>query len=357
MTDYAPLINTVLEGMDLAPLGIRFRLREDPHMGGHRIILRMGYNRSEQLILDKGLANAHSPENMVRHRVVSAVDELLYVNAREQGDAMTEQEWLTSKDPAAMMHYLMVSPVGVGGRRRGTEEGGPVLISRQQAADFIRVCMKIDGQSDYRIKSVDAGEESYLMIRDWCADHNDSVGPEAKAHLLREIVGNPHRPVKYYWVNGVLCEELPAGNIPDDVQPVLWLSPTVHDLAQAIYDGELGCNNCSYWLKYESKCRSCGTSKGMKGQFQSHLMPILGDALEEAGCTNEDILRHCRGEERCTAGCQKTYPSGKYCHYEDAGPYESKWHKCRTCKATGWMPLRGPHVRGCWVVSLLLDHE
>lgn len=42
-------------------------------------------------------------------------------------------------------------------------------------------------------------------------------------------------------------------------------------------------------------------------------MPILADALEEAGCTNADILDHCRGP--------------------------------------------GPHVRGCWVVDLLLGRE
>ncbi|WP_246173677.1 hypothetical protein [Limnoglobus roseus] len=42
-------------------------------------------------------------------------------------------------------------------------------------------------------------------------------------------------------------------------------------------------------------------------------MPILADALQDAGCENEDILNHCRGE--------------------------------------------GPHVRGCWVVDLILGKE
>jgi hypothetical protein len=42
-------------------------------------------------------------------------------------------------------------------------------------------------------------------------------------------------------------------------------------------------------------------------------LPILADALEEAGCENREILDHCR------------------------------------------MP--GPHVRGCWVVDLLLGKE
>lgn len=39
-------------------------------------------------------------------------------------------------------------------------------------------------------------------------------------------------------------------------------------------------------------------------------LPVLADALEEAGCDNQDILSHCRAE--------------------------------------------GPHVRGCWVVDLIL---
>jgi hypothetical protein len=42
-------------------------------------------------------------------------------------------------------------------------------------------------------------------------------------------------------------------------------------------------------------------------------LPFLADALEEAGCDNADILNHCRGP--------------------------------------------GPHVRGCWVVDLLLGKE
>ncbi len=39
-------------------------------------------------------------------------------------------------------------------------------------------------------------------------------------------------------------------------------------------------------------------------------MPVLAAALEDAGCADADLLAHCRGE--------------------------------------------GPHVRGCWVVDLVL---
>lgn len=43
------------------------------------------------------------------------------------------------------------------------------------------------------------------------------------------------------------------------------------------------------------------------------VLPILADALEEAGCTDADILAHCRGPRS--------------------------------------------HVRGCWVIDLLLSKE
>jgi hypothetical protein len=82
-------------------------------------------------------------------------------------------------------------------------------------------------------------------------------------HLLREIFGNPFRPVA--------------------INPA-WLTTNVTALAQAIY---------------EERAFDC--------------MPILGDALEDAGCNNALILEHCR--------------SGR------------------------------EHVRGCWVVDLVLGKE
>jgi hypothetical protein len=82
-------------------------------------------------------------------------------------------------------------------------------------------------------------------------------------HLLHDIFGNPFRPVT--------------------INPA-WLTLKVTTLAQAIYNDR-------------------GFDK----------MPALADALEEAGCDNQDVLSHCRGP--------------------------------------------GPHVKGCWVVDLVLAKE
>jgi hypothetical protein len=80
------------------------------------------------------------------------------------------------------------------------------------------------------------------------------------ADLLRDIFGNPFRPVAFD----------PA-----------WRTSTVLSLASQMYES-----------------RDFGA------------MPILADALQDAGCDCDDVLAHCRGS--------------------------------------------GPHVRGCWVVDLVL---
>jgi hypothetical protein len=53
-----------------------------------------------------------------------------------------------------------------------------------------------------------------------------------------------------------------------------------------------------------------GLAEGIYDEWAFDRLPILGDALEEAGCANAEILDHCRHG--------------------------------------------GPHVRGCWVVDLIL---
>jgi hypothetical protein len=71
--------------------------------------------------------------------------------------------------------------------------------------------------------------------------------------LLRDVFGNPFRPVTF----------APA-----------WRTSTVLSLAQTIYD---------------------------ERQFQN--LPILADALEDAGCDNAAILGHCRQPGEHTRGC------------------------------------------------------
>jgi hypothetical protein len=77
-----------------------------------------------------------------------------------------------------------------------------------------------------------------------------------QARLLRDLFGDLIRPVR--------------------VDPcwVAWNSDTIPNLAQAIYD---------------------------ERRFAD--LPILADALEDAGCTDREILDHCRGPGLHVCGC------------------------------------------------------
>jgi hypothetical protein len=86
----------------------------------------------------------------------------------------------------------------------------------------------------------------------------------AQTHIVRDIFGNPFRPITFS---------------PE------WRTDTAVALARQMYESR---------------------------DFSA--MPILADALQDAGCDNDDILSHCRDTKQ-------------------------------------------PHVRGCWVVDLVLGKE
>lgn len=100
----------------------------------------------------------------------------------------------------------------------------------------------------------------------WVSNNLESDRNRARrnaANIIRDIFGNPFRPVAA------------------DTQ---WFTSTALSLTIAIYEDRA-------WDR----------------------LPILADALEEAGCNDADILNHCRGQ--------------------------------------------GPHARGCWVADLILGKQ
>lgn len=203
---------------------------------------------------------------------------------------MTEQEWLTSNDPVTMLRWLTAD------RRR---EAGIFPLAFKPATD-----RQLRLFTNYR--------------QHW-------THPWSPADILRDIFGNPWKPVSR--TGRVLLGERSKAEInqqamtfvigPASVfleQPAMWLTSTVLSLAEAIYNDRA---------------------------FER--MPVLGDALEDAGCTEESILRHCRGEEQCGA-----------CGIPEIGDVVDPRSSCGRCNGSGWRPLSGPHVRGCWVVDLIL---
>jgi hypothetical protein len=58
--------------------------------------------------------------------------------------------------------------------------------------------------------------------------------------------------------------------------------------------------------EFRSEWRTSTTTALARGMYDSRdfsAMPILADALQDAGCESEDLLEHCRSSERHVRGC------------------------------------------------------
>jgi len=187
---------------------------------------------------------------------------------------MTEAEWLASEDATSMLRFV--------GQTAGDRKLRlfACACSRDIFGDDLHTSQSIalaeryaDGLSDQSERdSVLQNLSANDLLSAWVLDSNMvEAAPFVTEHFgddlrrlalacVRDIFGNPFRPVTFS----------PA-----------WRTEIAVALATQMYES-----------------RDFGA------------MPILADALQDAGCDNDDILNHCRGD--------------------------------------------GPHVRGCWVVDLVL---
>ncbi len=108
----------------------------------------------------------------------------------------------------------------------------------------------------YAVADLDAAHAAIIAARDVASIQSGAELIE----LLRDIFGNPFRPVAL---------------------DRAWLTSTVTMLAQAAY---------------EDRRLPAGT-------LDPDRLAILADALEDAGCTDEAILSHCRNPGRHGRGC------------------------------------------------------
>lgn len=177
------------------------------------------------------------------------------------------------------------------------------------------------------------------------------VEPSVIADLLREIVGNPFRPVTLPKVAvGRPSASLPASSTATPGSTVWhacpWLTTDVLAVAQVAYEERPGreCASCTgagevWYLPQEplpgrvGQCRSCAachrTGRVEDGALDPFHLSALADALVDAGCPEgHPIALHLRG-----------------------------WTPADVAKdgtVTGMLRTEPPHVRGCWAVDCVL---
>jgi hypothetical protein len=223
---------------------------------------------------------------------------------------MTEQEWLSCTDPRPILEFLKgkasdrklrlfavacvrrvwaflppeltyevvrLAEDFVDGKATAHDLGRFRKLARKPVlhpSNFVPLSIALLLGNDFSSQEAAGAAEAVIRFVGWeCRGgrpveyilHQEVVQAESKAQtmLLHDILGNPFHAIT-----------LDPG----------WQTTNVRHLAQAIYDMR---------------------------DFD-HL-PGLADALEQSGCTSQDILDHCRGAE--------------------------------------------PHVRGCWVLDLILGKK
>jgi hypothetical protein len=219
-----------------------------------------------------------------------------------------------------------------------------------------------------------------------------AVSRSMQADLLRDIIGNPFRPVELLepkdtekmlrlrklWHEAGRPKDLSLFCDSQKVRELAgfphWLTPTVLSLAQAAYDERQSqkCERCKDSMlgvgkrhlcesQLDSTCPDChGSGLIDNGHLDPVRLGILADALEEAGCDDEEVLSHLRGKP-CPY-CKDVSVSAEDYDRRFAGTRlgreitESMRRAARmecVCKGTGRIPSC-PHVRGCWVLDLIL---
>jgi hypothetical protein len=177
---------------------------------------------------------------------------------------MTEAEWLACEDLGRILKAVATHHRAAASLRKHT---------LYTCACFRSVWGSLDGASREKVEAAERSAERPFTAADAGLRVWDLFGgpmpycpiEEAPhAALLRDIFGNPFRPATF---------------------DPSWRTDTVTALATQMYES-----------------RDFGA------------MPILADALQDAGCDSDDILSHCRDTKQV-------------------------------------------HVRGCWVVDLVLGKE
>jgi hypothetical protein len=340
------------------------------------------------------------------------------ITAREK-QAVEEREWNASTDPAAMLASVqgkvsarklrlfavaccraVFSLLTDERSRRAVEVAERFAdgkATEEEALELARAeALRVNGglaaNEAFHCCQEEASKAAWIIARP-----SHSLEVRLKANLLREIVGNPWKPVTLPPGATVVCQDCNGSGkliVPDPpgvhssfvpttrlcpnrnckrgkvAGPCPWLTwnnNLVVSLARAAYE-ELGggmCEECCgtgvidigikggpnfgpevmYIFKPpdEMTCPDChGTGRTGDGHLDPARLAVLADALEEAGCPADEPCLKCHGSGTYTVQVQNAALSTAN-GYGVATTY-SEWRGCRHCggdhdrKGTGRVP-------------------
>lgn len=221
--------------------------------------------------------------------------------------AVTEQEWRSSTDPLPMLEFI-----------RGNVSDRKLRLFACACTQAVRELLWVDFYSQLALQRAEEHADGQASVEDLLTAQN-----EVRDRL--ELYASEPVYDAAYWAGGL--------NITEDVNSCVFYAANV---SMRMIDDEMKAHKVRAEIVRQQSCflrDVIGPSpffatlfdkrwrteivntlaQGIYDDRTFDRMPILADALQDAGCEDADILDHCRSN--------------------------------------------GPHVRGCWVVDLLLGKK
>ena len=182
---------------------------------------------------------------------------------------MTEVEWLTGPNPRKLMDYLMRDDV-----------------SKRKGLLFLIACSRhASTGDDFALEAAVDKLEEQAEVGDFRPRH------EAEAFTMQTFLESVYGP------------DLEGSDPTDDGRPSANQGDQLRvlcDLVRCIF------GNPFRPVAFDPRWRTetaVALATGIYAGRAFDRLPILADALEEAGCDNADVLSHCRGPGPHARGC------------------------------------------------------
>jgi hypothetical protein len=232
---------------------------------------------------------------------VERIDSTGQIDATTEVVAMTETEWFACSDPLTLVasghvnlserqHYLLA--VAVCWRIRGLLIDSNSLVSLSVLEAF----------ADDAVSPDDLRQAARSVVEDWDVFEFTTAFDDAQRAAVNAIVDAANQDDPAWWA---LHWATQAVELRGTEKTVI---PAFANLVREIFGNPFRPAALDpAWLTSDV----LALARGIYEERAFDRMPILADALQDAGCTNDDILIHCRDTKQV-------------------------------------------HVRGCWVLDLLL---
>jgi hypothetical protein len=228
----------------------------------------------------------------------------------EEVQLMTEAEWLASKDVTAMLRFL---------GDRLTRRKAVLMVCAHNGPKFAELLASYPDSREgaLGVRAIEVAER-LLSGQAGRAEIDEVRSALDRAHA--EDPGGPDVMNSAYdhrcWASTILAvaagEESLAGASQTPWPWCAFGGPDAVEVIREAFGNPFGPAIAPGWLAWNDGAVA-KLARGIDEERAFDRMPVLADALEDAGCTDRSILAHCRGP--------------------------------------------GPHVRGCFVLDLILAKE